>query len=341
MKNQLSRYIVGRVSQALVVVVGVVTLTFLIARVVPGDPARIYAGPRATPDEIAQVRAQFGLDEPILQQLARYANGLIRGDWGISLHTRAPVLDDLARAVPASLELVTSALLLASIVGVPMGIFAAKYKGRLGDLIVRLISIFAVSMPVFFLAIILQTVFFSQLQWFPVAGQYDAELDYSNPLATLTGMPVLDSLISGNWPVFTSVVSHLVLPAVALAAYPFGAITLSTRAAMLNSLGEEHVQMMRALGFAERIVLGKFALRPSMSPVISIVALIFAYSLVNSFLVEAVFNWSGLGSYAVKSISTIDIPAITGITLLVALIYVVLNFLVDVLQMIIDPRTRP
>lgn len=336
----MARHIASRAVQAMGVVLGVVVLTFVIARLIPGDPAVAYAGPKATPEQLAAVREQFGLDLPVWQQFISYIGGVLRGDWGISLHTRQPVLTDLARVIPTSLVLVGAALIVAVLIGIPLGVLAARSQGRMGDLAAKIISILAVSMPVFWLAILLQIVFFSRLGWLPVAGQYDSALDATNPLYTVIGVPIVDSLLTGNQPVFASSLQHMILPLVAIAAYPIGACAMVTRGALLDNLGDEHIRMVRALGFSERSVFGRFAMRPAINPVLALIALVFAYALTNSFIVESVFNWPGLGRYAVKSIQSLDIPAILGVTLFVAVLYVVLNLIVDLLQALIDPRVR-
>ena len=336
----MTRFLLSRAAQALGVIFGVLVLTFVIARMVPGDPAIAYAGPKATAAEIAAARQQFGLDRPVPQQFVSYLGGLFRGDWGTSLHTKSPVLDDLTRVIPRTLVMVVIALLVAVALGIPLGAFAARSQGRLGDVLGKIVSILSVSFPVFWLAILLQLVFFSKLGWLPAAGPYDSSLDTTSPLYHVIGVPVVDSLLTGNWPVFTSTLKHLVLPVITIAAYPAGATAMVTRAAMLENLGEDHIRMVRALGFSERSVLGRFAMRPSLSPVLSLIALVFAYSLTNSFIVESVFNLPGLGSYAIDSIQSLDIPSIMGVTLFVALLYVILNLAVDVVQALIDPRVR-
>ena len=336
----MARYLASRVVQALGVVVGVVVLTFLIARLIPGDPAVAYAGPRATAEQLAAVRERFGLDGSLWEQFVTYLSGIAHGDLGISLHTKAPVVEDLFRVFPTTLVLVTIALLLAAIVGIPLGAMAAHSRGRLGDLVAKVISILMVSMPVFWLAILLQIIFFSRLGWVPVAGEYDTRLDASSPLYTVIGVSVVDALLTGNWVVFRSTLAHLILPVIAIAAYPIGAVAMVTRGTLLENLGEEHVRMVRALGFPERSVFARFALRPSLNPIIALLALVFAYALTNSFIVESIFNWPGLGNYAVKSIQSLDVPAILGVTLVVALMYVVLNLVVDLVQAVIDPRVR-
>jgi peptide/nickel transport system permease protein len=331
------RYLLRRLAQAAIVVVGVVVLTFAVARIVPGDPATAYAGPRATKAELAKVREEFGLDRPAMVQLGDYAGGIVTGDWGTALHTRRPVLDDLSRVVPPTLELVIAAMLVALAAGIPLGLLAAR-RGGIADAVVRLFATFALSAPVFMLALVLQWLFFQKLGLLPVAGEYDPELDYTSPLTVYTRMTVVDALITGNWPVFTDALRHLVLPCLAVAAYPLGAIAMMTRASVLEELGEDHVRMARALGFSERTVVGRLALRPALNPVVSLVALMSAYAIVNTFLVEEIFNWPGLGSYAVDSIKALDVPAIIGVTLFVAIVYVVANLAVDLAQAWLDPR---
>jgi peptide/nickel transport system permease protein len=331
------RYLVRRLAQAAIVVAGVVVLTFAVARIVPGNPATAYAGPRATKAELERVRQEFGLDRPAIVQLGDYAGGIVTGDWGTALHTRRPVLDDLGRVVPATLELVIAAMLVALAVGIPLGVLAAR-RGGIADAIVRLFATLALSAPVFLLALVLQWLFFQRLGLLPVAGEYDPDLDYTSPLTVYTHMTIVDALITGNWPIFTDALRHLVLPCLAVAAYPLGAIAIMTRASLLEELGEDHVRMARALGFPERTVVGRLALRPALNPVVSLVALMFAYAIVNTFLVEEIFNWPGLGSYAVDSIKALDVPAIIGVTLLVAMVYVLANLAVDLAQAWLDPR---
>ncbi|MEV0149037.1 MULTISPECIES: ABC transporter permease [unclassified Nonomuraea] len=336
----MPRYVARRLGQAILVVAGVVVLTFVVMRLVPGDPAVAFAGPKATPQQLAEARARFGLDDPLPAQLWNYVRDLATGDWGTSLRTRRPVLSDLYVAFPASLELVGAALLTAVLVGVPAGVLAARQRSRLPDLGVRVGGMLSVSVPVFWLALALQTVFASNLDWFPVAGEYDSALDTTSPLTLWTNITVVDALITGNWPILTSTLEHMVLPAIVVAAYPTGVIAQMTRAALIEEAGQDHTRLERALGFGETSILVRFALRPALNPVLSLIALVFAYAIVNGFLVEAVFNWPGLGRYAVDAIRSLDTPAIAGVTLLVALVYVLANLVVDLLQGVVDPRAR-
>jgi peptide/nickel transport system permease protein len=335
----MTHYLLRRLAQAVVVVVGVIVLTFVVARVVPGDPAVAYAGPHASAAQLAQVRSQFGLDKPVIEQLADYLKGTVTGDWGTALHTKRPVLDDLGRVIPPTLELAGAALLLALLVGIPLGMAAARRPGA-ADAGIRVGSIISVSLPVFLLAIGLQYVFSQRLGWFPVAGEYDPKLDYSHPLTVFTHITVIDALITGNTAILVSALWHLVLPTLAVAAYPTGVIAQMTRAALIEQLGEDHVRMARGLGFGERAIARRLALRPALNPVVSVTALMFAYALVNTFLVESIFNWPGLGSYATVSIQALDTPAIIGITLFVAIVYVLATLLVDLAQAWLDPRVQ-
>jgi peptide/nickel transport system permease protein len=336
----VTRFVIRRLALAALVVLGVVVLTFVVARVVPGDPAATWAGPRARPEQIERAREELGLDRPLPAQIGQYLAGITTGDWGVSLRTRRPVLEDIGRRAPASIELVTVAMLLAIVVGVPLGLIAARWKGGFPDMGSRLVAIVGVSMPAFWLAIVLQLVFFQRLHILPVAGSYDPDLDYTSPLRSITNMPIVDSLITGNWAVFGSALRHVVLPAIVIAAYPVGVITRMVRASVLDTIGEDHVRMVRALGFSERSVFARFALRHAWSPVVAVLALVFAYALVNTFLVEAIFNRPGLGSYAADAIGALDTPAILGVTLFVAIVYVLGNLVVDIVQATIDPRIR-
>jgi peptide/nickel transport system permease protein len=322
------------------VVVGVVVLTFLIARVIPGDPAVTYAGPRASKAQLERTRRQLGLEKPVVVQLGDYLQGIGRGEWGTSYRTKRPVLSDLRRALPASIELVTAGLILALMIGLPLGLVSARYHGQAPDVLVRFISVIGVSLPVFWLALILQLVFAQRLGWLPSAGEYDPNLYYTSPLTSYVQMPLVDALLTGNVPVLESAFSHLILPALVVAVYPAGLLARMVRASVLDTLGESHIRMVRSLGFGDRAILGRWALRPAMNPVVQVTALVFAYSLANTFLVEAVFDWPGLGSYAANSLQALDTPAVVGVTLIVAIVYVVLNLIVDIAQAFIDPRVR-
>jgi peptide/nickel transport system permease protein len=336
----VTRFIVHRAALGLLVVVGVVILTFVIARVIPGDPATSWVGPHASAQQLAQARHLLGLDRSLPVQIVKYFRGIVSGDWGVSIHTKQPVLSDLGTRAPASLELVGAGIVLALLAGIPLGLLSARWAGRMPDVLVRLVAVMGVSMPVFWLALILQLLFFQKLNLLPVSGQYDPSLVTTHPLRAHTHMVVVDALVEGNWPMFKSALTHLVLPAVVVASYPLGVIARMVRASVLETLGDDHIRMVRALGFPEHSIFVRFALRPALNPVISVTALVFAYSLVNTFLVETIFDWNGLGSYAADSIQSLDTPSVIGVTLFIALVYVGANLVVDVLQAFVDPRIR-
>jgi peptide/nickel transport system permease protein len=333
-------YVARRVALAVLVVAGVIVLTFVIAHVVPGDPAATWAGPRASAAQVAAARRYLGLDRPPAVQLLSYFGGILSGNWGVSIHTHRPVLSDLATVAPASLELVTAAMIIALVVAVPLGLVSARWPGRVSDHTIRAGSILGVSMPIFWLALILQLVFAQRLHALPVAGEFSPGLLFTHPLTRVTGFGLIDAPLTGNWPMFGSLLSHLLLPALVIAAYPAGLLARMIRAQVLDTVGDAHVQMVRALGFTERAVFGRFAMKLAWNPVASAVALVFAYSLVNTFLVEAIFDWPGLGAYTTASITSLDTPAILGVTLFIALVYVAANLAVDIFQAAIDPRIR-
>jgi peptide/nickel transport system permease protein len=217
---------------------------------------------------------------------------------------------------------------------------AARWKGRLPDWTSGCFSAVLVSLPIFWLGLLLQLVFATQLDWLPVAGRYDREFRDVVASTSVTGLLTVDAVLSLNGPLFLSSLSHLLLPAIVVAAYPIGLIARLTRAGLLETLGEEHVRMARAIGFPERTIIWRFALRPSLGPVMAALALVFGYSLGNTFLVENLYDWPGLGSYVAESITTLDAPAIAGATVIIALAYLAANLVVDLLRPVLDPRLR-
>lgn len=334
----MARFVLRRLGLSVLVISGVILLTFVLATVVPGDPAVAWAGPDASQADLEAARDELGLDRPLPERIVGYFGGVLTGDWGTSASTRQPVLKDILDRLPASLELAVAAMLLAIAIGIPAGVMAARHQGRGNDYALRFIAILGVSVPVFWLGLILQLVFFQQLGWLPVAGMYDPDLMFESPLTEVTHVPIVDALITGNWPIFWSSVEHLILPALALAAWPVGLVTRMTRATVLDVSRESYVVMARALGFSERQVFFRFALRAAWVPIVQTLGLIFAGALVYTFLVETVFNWPGLGSYASRAVSTLDVAAVIGLALFVGILYVFTNLAVDLIQAALDPR---
>lgn len=321
------------------VLIGVCTVTFVLARAVPSDPAARWVGPHATAEQIAQAEKELALDKPVLVQFCRYLTGILKGDWGVSIRTHQPVLKDLATYVPASLELVAVSTLLALVVGVPLGTTAAVHKDRWPDHVCRLVSVGAVSLPTFWLAMALQFVFFRHLRLLPLGGQLDTMVRLTHPLRRMTGFVVLDCLLTGNKPALASALRHIVLPAVTLAAYPVGLVAKMVRSSLIEILNEDYIRAARSFGIAERSVVYSLALKNAIGPTVTVLALSAGYSLVNTFLIEAIFTWPGLGSYTALSVITLDYTAIMGITIFAACAYVLLNLFADII-ISLDPRVR-
>jgi len=333
-------YIVRRLLLALIVIFGVSVLTFLLTRVVPSDPAARWVGPHATAEQIAAARVELGLDKPLYVQYYRYIRDFLRGDWGISIRTHQPVLRDIVTYLPASLELILFGMLLAIVFGLPLGIVSAARNNTPTDHLSRLFSVAGVALPTFWLGMILQLVFFKELRWFPLSGRLDMMVSLLSPVKHITGFYIFDSLITGNFAALRSSLWHIILPGLTIAAYPLGLTVRMTRATMLEVLSEDYIRTVRAYGVHEAKVHAVFALRNAFGPVLTVLALTFAYSLVETFLVESIFTWPGLGYYASCAIMTVDYPAIMGVTLLISVTYVVLNLLVDIAQAFLDPRIR-
>jgi peptide/nickel transport system permease protein len=331
-------FVLRRIGTSVFVLIGVTVITFLIARVVPSNPAALYIGPKARQADIDRVTKQLGLDQPLPVQYAVYMKELLRGDLGTSISTKRPITQELADRVPATLELLFAGMFLAVLFGVPLGVLSARSQGRPLDISVRIIAIAGVSMPAFFLGLILQIIFFRNLHLLPLAGRVDADLRFSHPLTLITHFILLDSLLTGNWITFKDSVYHLLLPAVTLAAYPMGLVARMTRAAMLETLEQDYIRTARAYGIKDRIIIYLYALKNALNPTLTVIGLTFAFALTGTFFVEIIFNWPGLGLFTVRSLLSVDYPAIMGMTLFGAVGYVLINLVVDLLQAWIDPR---
>ena len=329
-------YIVRRVLSGLVVVLGVVTITFVVSRLVPSDPARLYAGARARPAQIDEVRVNLNLDDPVAVQYVRYLGDLVQGDLGTSFATKRAITRDMADFLPATLELALLATLLAMIIGIPVGVWASARRGRARDSWVRLFAVSSVSIPSFWLALILQLFFASRLGWLPLAGRVDSSTEFTE----YTRFFLVDSILSGNIGNVLDVVKHLALPVVVMTAYPLGLTIRLIRGSMLEVLGEQYVEAARVAGIPERTVLSKLALKNSLAPALTLLGLTFAYSVSSAFLVEAVFNWPGLGNYLTSAILRVDFPVIIAAALVITVIYVVVNLLLDLVQAKVDPRVE-
>ncbi len=335
---QQLEFILRRVLTSLLVLVGVSIITFALARVVPGNPAELYIGPKARADDIARVTKELGLDKPLPVQYAIYMGQLLHGDLGNSISTKRPITQELGDRLPASLELLMTGMLLAVVIGVPLGVISARWQGRPLDTGVRTLSIVGVSMPAFFLGLVLQILFFRTLHLLPLAGRISADLRFTHPITEITHFLVLDAILTHNWFALKDVLLHLVLPAFTLAAYPIGLIARMTRATMLEVLEQDYIRTARAYGIRDYIVTYLYALKNAISPTLTVIGLTVAFALTGTFFVEIIFTWPGLGLFTVRSLLNVDYPAIMGMTLFGAAGYVAINLIVDILQAWIDPR---
>lgn len=327
-----------RLLSSIFVLIGVSIIAFFLARVVPSNAAALYIGPKARPEDIARVEKQLGLDKPLPVQYAIYMRELLHGDLGISIGSKRPVLQELTGRLPATLELLATAMIFAILLGVPLGVLSARAQGKWPDMFVRTASIVGVSMPAFYLGLLLQILFFRNLDLFPLAGRVSNDLRFTNPVEQITNFILLNSFLTGNWVAFKDAALHLVLPSLTLAAYPIGLIARMTRAAMLEVLEQDYIRTARAYGIRDRVVTYLYALKNAISPTLTVIGLTVAFALTGTFYVEVIFNWPGLGLFTVRSLLNLDYPAIMGITLFGATGYVLINLIVDVLQAWIDPR---
>lgn len=333
------KYIVRRLLTGLVVILGVVTLTFLVARILPSDPASKWVGPRATSEQLEIARKELGLDKPLAEQYVLYLKGLMAGNLGDSLRTHQPVMSELKAFIPPTLELVLLAFVLAVFVGIPLGIYSAKYKDSPLDHASRLFSIGVVSLPTFWIALFFQFVFYNKLEWLPLGGELDMELALFSEPPHITGMLLLDCLLVGDKELFLDAARHVVLPCITVALFPIGLVTRMTRSALLEVLGEDYITAARSYGISETRVLWSYALKNTLGPTAIVLTLSLGYTLVNTFLVEAIYSWPGLGSYVATAVTVLDYPAIIGVTLFSATCYVVLNLVADLI-IALDPRVR-
>lgn len=332
-------FIGKRLVAGVFLVVGISFVAFVLTNLVPGDPAAAALGQRAIEDPatVAAFRAKYGLDEPLWRQYLLYLGNLVQGDFGTSQQTRRPVGADIAKFLPATAELALVAILISLVVGLALGITAAVFRDRFLDSLIRVLSLGGVSVPTFWLALAASVVFSVKLGWLPSTGQLDPGMDRPEDL---TGMVLVDSLLTGNWETFGSALEHIIMPAVVLAAYTIGMITRFTRASMLEVLGNDYIRAARAKGLPERTVLFRHVLRPALVPIITVTGLALGSLLSGTVLVENIFSWPGMGQYAYKSSLALDLPAVMGVSIVIAVIYVVINLAVDILYSVIDPRIR-
>jgi peptide/nickel transport system permease protein len=332
-------YLGRRLALAGIALFGVVLVAFLVAHMVPVDPLEVVLSDQATKDPAVReaYRKRWGLDRSVPEQFVAYLANVLRGDLGESFTTRRPVLRDLAQFVPATIELSLAALGVSVVVGLPIGVWAAVRHNRAADHAARLIALVGAASPIFWTGLIALYVFYYVLEWAPGPGRIDTHLTL--PPVT-TGFLLIDSLVAGSPELFGSALRHLVLPALVLGWFIMGIVARTTRSALLEVLAADYVRTARAKGLAEALVVGVHALRNALIPVVTVIGLNFASLLSGAVLTETVFAWPGIGRYAVTASIRLDYPAILGVTMLTAVIYIAVNLLVDVIYGALDPRIR-
>ena len=330
-------FLTRRVFWSLLVLAGLSIVIFLIARVMPGDPARMAMGPRASQEQVADLKAKMGLDKPLIQQYGQFIAGLSHGDLGLSFLTKRPVNDDVSETFAATFELILATIVIAFAIGVPLGVVAAANKDGWVDNLVRFFAILGAVTPSFLLALLLQVLAGYVLHVLPTTGRLSPD---SPMLADITGLLTIDTLLKGQFSAFLDTLRHLLLPSIALSAATVGQIARITRSSMIDVSKQDYIEAGRAFGVPDRVRVFKYMLRPAFVPPLTILGLEFASLLGNAFVVELVFGWPGMASYGVRSIMQKDLNAVMGVVMISGVFFVVANLAIDVLVGFVDPRVR-
>jgi peptide/nickel transport system permease protein len=333
------RFLLRRLVALVLLGVGITFVAFCLTNIVPGDPAAANLGQRAIEDPaaVAAFRHHYGLDKPLPEQYGIYLWHIVHGDLGQSEQNHDAVTHDLGQFIPATAELALLSIFVAVVVGVGLGVIAAVRRNKLTDHVLRVVSLGGVSMPTFWIALVGLYVFFFRLNWLPGTGRLDPVV---SPPPHLTGLFTVDALAAGQWSTFWNAFQHLVLPSLVLAASNIGLLTRYTRSAVLEVISNDYVRSARAKGMPGHTVILRHVLRAALPTVITVIGLAFANVMTGAVLVENIFSWPGIGQYAYHSATTLDLPAIMGVSLFVAVVYITVNFIVDVLYGVIDPRIR-
>jgi peptide/nickel transport system permease protein len=318
---------------------GLLAVTFFIGRVIPIDPVLAIVGDRAPEHVIARVREELGLNKPLWEQFYIYVSKVLHGDFGRSVLTSNPVMQDIRRAFPATLELATLGTIIGAGLGVPLGVWAAVRRGGIPDQVVRVVGLVGYSAPIFWLGLMALVVFYAHLGWVAGPGRIDVVYEYT--LTRVTGLLLVDTIVDGEWGAFRNALSHLILPASLLGLFSLAYISRMTRSFMLTELGHEYIIAARAKGLSEARIIWRHALRNAMVPLVTVIALSYAGLLEGSVLTETVFAWPGLGLYITNSLQNADMNAVLGGTIVVGSVFIGLNLVSDLLYRVLDPRTRP
>ena len=337
--GRLARSVCAFLAVIAVTYLGLLAVTFFIGRVIPVDPALAIVGDRAPEHVVARVREELGLNLPLWEQFAIYVRKVLQGEFGTSVLTSRPVLEDIRRAFPATLELATAGIVIGAGLGIPLGVWAAVRQGGVADHAVRVMGLIGYSVPIFWLGLMALLLFYARLGW--VAGPGRIDVAYEFTLAPVTGLLLWDTARAGQWDAFRNALSHLVLPAALLGYFSMAYISRMTRSFMLGELSQEYVVAARAKGLSEARIIWRHALRNAAVPLVTVVALSYAHLLEGSVLTETVFAWPGLGLYITNSLQNADMNAVLGGTVVVGTVFIGLNLLSDLLYRLLDPRTRP
>jgi peptide/nickel transport system permease protein len=333
----MSRFLIRRLLLLFVTLFGLTVVVFAVSHVAPGDPARLAAGPDASREQIEMIRKEFGLDRSLPVQYGLYVKGLAEGNLGRSIRTRHEVWDDIRAFLPATLELVFFTMLLAACLGILFGVLAATYRDTWVDHVLRLVSIGGVAVPMFWLALMLQLLLSLKLNLAPSGGRIALSM---SPPAPITGFFLVDAMLGGNWPAFTSALTHIFMPALVLSSPSLAAVTRMMRADMLDTISKEYVVNARACGLPERLIVAKYVLKNALIPTITLIGLRYGWMLGGTVLVETVFDWPGIGLYAVQSSVASDFMPVMAVTLIIGLNFALANLIVDLMYGVLDPRVR-
>lgn len=330
-------FILKRLFLILITIVGLSVVVFAVSRIAPGDPAKLAAGPDATEEMVEVIRKEFGLDKPLIVQFGLYMKGLVQGNFGRSIRTRHLVWEDVKMFLPATLELVFVSIGFAILFGILFGILSAVYRDTWIDHIIRFFTVTGVAVPMFWLGIMLQLLFSAKLHLFPLGGRLDTMV---NPPPPLTHLFLIDSLVTGHWSVFVNAFLHILLPAFVLSFPALASITRINRAEMLEVLHKDFVLNEKAQGISDRLIIYKYTLKNALIPTLTMIGLRYGWMLGGTILVEAVFNWPGIGNYAVAAAVYSDFQPVMAVTIVLGLNFMIANLLVDIGYGFLDPRVR-
>lgn len=336
-RTEMIGILVKRFTSLIIVVIGVISVLFAVNEMIPGDPIRALAGVQIRPEQVEVLRHEFGLDKPLYIRYLLYMSNFYRGDLGLSIMTQRPVIEDLKTYFPATLELALYSMVCIVIIGIPLGVVSAVYKGKILDQTSRILTFIGVGLPVFWFGLMLQILFYGHVSWLPAGGRISSGLI---PPSGPTGMYLIDALLDGNLKVFLDVAKHLILPLATLVLGRIAVVARMTRSSLLEVLGEDYIRTARSKGLSEKTVILLHALRNAFIPTLTMIGLQFGWLLHGTLVIESIFSFPGIGYYAIRAIIQHDLPAILGVTVVITMMFTFINFIVDLLYTVVDPRIR-